>query len=176
MNDEQLIWESYILKESLDNPYKFKNTFETERITKEDEDGGQEYTEEVFKPVQIINFQTDEGIPYVWYARQSRYDDTTWEIAFGINKGQNIRGGTTLDIKLTSMGNAFRVFSTIIEIINRFIELDENYEIHRLILTSDQPNRTDLYVKRLLPRIDNFEVTDVRKLNGEDEITLERNR
>jgi hypothetical protein len=176
MNDEQMIWESYVLKESLDNPYKFKDTFKTEEVTEENEDDGEEYTKEVFSPVQMIHFQTDEGIPYIWYARQNRYDDTTWEIAFGINKGQTIRGGTELDTKLTNTGNAFRVFSTIIEIINRFVDLDENYEIQRLILTSDQPNRTNLYVNRLLPRIDNFEVTDVRKLHGEDEITLERNR
>lgn len=173
MNDEELIWESYILKESLDNPYKFNDTFKTENITDEDEDGN-EYTKDIFKPVQIIHFKTDEGIPYVWFARQSRYDDNTWEIAFGINKGENIRGGTDLDIKLTRTGNAFRVFSTIIEIINRFVYLDENYEIRRLILTSDQPNRTDLYVKRLLPRIDNFKVTDVQKMDGEDQIQLER--
>jgi hypothetical protein len=162
-----------VLTESLDYPYKFKDTFKTENITDEDEDG-EEYTKEVLKPVQIIHFKTDEGTPYIWYARQSRYDSNTWEIAFGINKGENLRGGLDLDIKLTKTGNAMRVFSTIIEIINRFVEFDENYEIHRLTLTSDQPNRTKLYTNRLLPKIDNFRVTDVRNVHGEDHITLER--
>jgi hypothetical protein len=184
MSDRELIWEVYTesfekslnlhsLKESLDHPYKFKNTFKTETITDSDDDG-EEYTKEVFSPVQIVHFTTDEGVPYVWYARQNRHDETTWEIAFGVNKGENIRGGFEMDIELVNTKNPFRVFSTVIQIINNFIEFDENLEIHRLTLTSDHTKRTNLYLNRLLPLIDKFKVSDVRRIHDEDSITLER--
>jgi hypothetical protein len=72
-----LPFKTYFLSESLDDPYRYKNTFSYETVEKEDDDGNI-YPEEVFSPVQMIRFTTDNGIPYMCYARQTRYDDTVW--------------------------------------------------------------------------------------------------
>ena len=167
---------SLIIRESLDNPYKFKCTFETELIDYEDSETGETYKKDVLKPVQIIEFKTDNNIPYVWYARQSRYDGRWWEITFGIKKGTNIRGGIDLDIGISKTGDAFRIFATVIDIINSFIEFDnENFEVQHLILTSKGNNRTNLYVNRLIPKIENVKVKDIRIIDdNETEIILDR--
>jgi hypothetical protein len=162
-------FKSYFINESFDNPYRYKNTFSTETIEKEDDDTGETYMDEVLTPVQIIRFKTDAGVPYLWYARQSRYDDSVWEIAFGVESGQDIRGETKLDIELTKGGDAFRVLATVIEIINQFIEFDDNNEIRLLTFTSKGANRTKLYKKRLVPMIQNFELDDLFKDMGEGE-------
>lgn len=164
-----LPFKTYFLSESFDNPYGYKNTFTTEAIEKEDDDTGETYMDEVLTPVQIIRFKTDAGVPYLWYARQSRYDDSVWEIAFGVESGQDIRGETKLDIELTKGGDAFRVLATVIEIINQFIEFDDNNEIRLLTFTSKGANRTKLYKKRLVPMIQNFELDDLFKDMGEGE-------
>jgi hypothetical protein len=164
-----LPFKTYFLSESFDNPYRYKNTFTTEAIEKEDDDTGETYMDEVLTPVQIIRFKTDAGVPYLWYARQSRYDDSVWEIAFGVESGQDIRGETKLDIELTKGGDAFRVLTTVIEIINQFIEFDDNNEIRLLTFTSKGANRTKLYKKRLVPMIQNFELDDLFKDMGEGE-------
>jgi hypothetical protein len=164
-----LPFKTYFLSESFDNPYRYKNTFTTEAIEKEDDDTGETYMDEVLTPVQIIRFKTDAGVPYLWYARQSRYDDSVWEIAFGVESGQDIRGETKLDIELTKGGDAFRVLATVIEIINQFIEFDDNNEIQLLTFTSKGANRTKLYKKRLVPMIQNFELDDLFKDMGEGE-------
>lgn len=164
-----LPFKTYFLSESFDNPYRYKNTFTTEAIEKEDDDTGETYMDEVLTPVQIIRFKTDAGVPYLWYARQSRYDDSVWEIAFGVESGQDIRGETKLDIELTKGGDAFRVLATVIEIINQFIEFDDNNEIRLLTFTSKGANRTKLYKKRLVPMIQNFELDDLFEDMGEGE-------
>jgi hypothetical protein len=160
-------FKSYFINESFDNPYRYKNTFTTETIEKEDDDTGETYMDEVLTPVQIIRFKTDAGVPYLWYARQSRYDDSVWEIAFGVETGKDIRGNSELDITVTKTGDAFRVFATAIEILNDFIELDENYEIRLITFTSKGDNRTRLYAKRFIPMINNFEL-DLMSVEGDE--------
>lgn len=160
-------FKTYFLSESLDDPYRYKNTFSYETVEKEDDDGNV-YPEEVFSPVQMIRFVTDNGVPYVWYARQSRYDDSVWEIAFGVDQGKDDRGSTKLDIGVTNTRDAFRVFATAIQILNDFIELDENYEIRLLTFTSKGANRTNLYEKRFIPKIEKFEL-DLKQSQGGDE-------
>jgi hypothetical protein len=54
-----LPFKTYFLSESFDNPYRYKNTFTTETIEKEDDDTGETYMDEVLTPVQIIRFKTD---------------------------------------------------------------------------------------------------------------------
>lgn len=164
-----------LLNEVFDNPYKFSLNFKTEEIDEEDDEGNV-YKKDVLSPVQIVLFKTSNGIPYLWYARQNRYDDKTWEVSFGIHKGQDERGKHSLNIELSNTGDMYRVFSTVIDITNRFIEFDsDTTEIQRLILSSKGDNRTKLYIKRILPRIENFELDSVRDV-GDDtsEITLNR--
>jgi hypothetical protein len=162
-------FKSYFLNESLDTPYWYKGSFSTETVEKEDDDTGETYTDEVLTPVQIVRFKTDAGIPYLWYARQSRYDDSVWEMAFGVETEKGIRGESKLDIELTNSGDAFRVFATVINIINQFIEFDENHEIRLLTFTSKGANRTKFYKKRLVPMIEDFELDELFKDMGEGE-------
>ena len=163
-----------ILFEGFSNPYKFKNSFQTEMVDEIDDESGQEYKKEILSPVQIIKFTTEKNISYVWYARRNRYDDTMWEIAFGVDNGTDEFGTTKLNINKTNTGDAFRVFSTVIEITNNFIEYDENYEVVKLSIRSESENRTNLYIKRLLPLIDNFKITDTTRHRDETTIILTR--
>lgn len=166
-----------LVSETMTDAYKYKHTFKTELISKEDEETGEEYQQEVFSPVQIVKFKTDAGIPYIWYAKQNRYDDTMWEIAFGVDKGVNARGANELDINVTNTGDAFKIFATVIDITNSFIQQDENYEIQRLLVKSKGKNRTNLYLKRILPRIEYFEVDHVYSAGGDEtEIILVKNQ
>lgn len=160
-------FKTYFINESLDNPYRYKSTFSYETIEKEDDDGNV-YQEKVFEPVQIIRFTTDNKIPYIWYARQSRFNDNAWEIAFGVESGVDARGSSKIDIEVTNTRDAFRVFATAIQILNDFIELDENYEVQILTFTSKGENRTNLYKKRFIPKIEKFEL-DFEKPSGKDE-------
>jgi hypothetical protein len=164
-----------IICESLDDPYGWKNTFSTEEIDYEDEESGETYKKDVMSPVQIIKFVTDSGRKYLWYAKQSRYDDTAWEVAFGVEGEKDHRGTTQLDIGITGRGEAFRIFATVLEISNSFIEWDEDGdEISTIIFTAKGENRAALYIKRLVPRIEKFEMTDSRDVHGETEITMHR--
>jgi len=165
-----------LLTEALDYPYKYSRSFRTEQIDYEDPETGETYKKDVLSPVQIVKFKTDEGIPYLWYAKQNRYDDTIWEIAFGVNKGMDDREHYQLDIGVTGTGNALRIFATVIDIINSFVEFNEdNYEIQRLMFTAKGNNRSALYVKRIVPRIEKFKVESVRDNGGgETEIMLTR--
>ena len=164
-----------IIFEILDNPYKYKHQFSTEIVDDEDEETGKTYKKEILCPVQIIHFLTEKGIPYLWYAKQSRYDNTTWEIAFGIEKSKDSRGTHHLDIGITKTGDVFRIFSTIIDITNSFIECDDNYnEILRLILTSEGDKRTQLYINKIIPRIEKFKLESKHTIGNETTITLIR--
>ncbi len=161
------------LFESLDGGYRWRNKFETEPIEMVDEETDEVYYEDTLTPVQMAHFQTDEGVKYLWYARQNRYDDATWDIAFGVEMGQSERGEYKLDIEKTGTGNAARVFATVIEITNAFIEYAEHSAL-RLTMTSVGDNRTRLYLKRLLPLIDNFEISDQVVSGNETIIHLTR--
>lgn len=157
-----------ILKEAIGyDYYKFSDSFSSETIEVEDEDTGETYSKDVLSPVQIIRFKTDNNIPYLWYARQSRYDETAWEIAFGVESSvKAFNGASQLNINKTGTGDAFKIFSTVVAITNTFIEFDENLEVHRLIMESEGHNRTQLYLKRILPKIEKFKVDSVSQ-NGE---------
>jgi len=155
----KLFKQIFQIHESLDNPYSWKNTFQTEEIVNDWDDSGDEYAKDVLQPVQIIRFKTDTGIPYIWYAKQNRYNDQYWEIAFGVVEKDNGNGSFTTNIEKTGSGNAFRVFATVIEITNSFIEFDDNYEVRNLTISSKGNNRTSLYKKHLIPRIENFEIS-----------------
>jgi hypothetical protein len=163
-----------LIGESLSSPYNYRSTFKDEDVEVEDEDTGETYMKNVLSPVQIIKFKTDSGIDYLWYAKQGFYDETAWSIAFGVETGIDAKGAHQLDIGVTGKGDAFRIFATIIDITNSFIGMDENNEILTLMFTAKGENRAKLYVKRLVPLIDNFEIEDVRDIHGETNITLKR--
>jgi hypothetical protein len=83
----------------------------------------------------------------------------------------------SLDSGVTGTGNAFRIFATVIDIINSFIEFDDDFgEIQRILFTAKGDNRTKLYINRIVPRIEKFEVEDIRNNLGETEILLIRNK
>lgn len=167
------------LNESLDDSYKVKWNFTYDQIEVDDEEGDS-YFKEVFTPTQIIKFKTDEGVEYLWYARQSYQNENFWTIAFGTYQGQDERGTHKLDINLTkNTKNPFRVFSTVIDIINRFIELDEDQTVLYMQFDSEGDKRTQLYINRLLPRIEHFKVDHIEphKLKSgdiESTVTLKR--
>jgi hypothetical protein len=165
----------FLIEESLDNPYRWKGNFETTSVTDDWDDDGEEYPKDIFNPVQIIHFQTDDGIPYIWYAKQNIHNDQYWEIAFGVVKNKKENGGYETDIEKTGTGNAFRVFATVIEITNAFIDYDENYEISHLTFSSKGHNRTSLYKKYLVPRIEHFEISHEGS-SGEDETEIHLQR
>lgn len=165
----------FLVVESLDNPFRWKGDFKTSDAIADWDDDGEEYSRDILNPVQIIHFQTDDGIPYIWYAKQNRYNDNYWEIAFGVVKKEKDDGGFETDITKTGTGNSFRVFATVIDITNYFIEFDENNEIHYLTFTSKGNNRTKLYKKYLVPRIDKFEIS-YEGSSGEDETEIHLQR
>ncbi len=162
------------IHESLDNPYPWRDQFKTSEVVDDWDDSGEEYSKDRLDPVQIIHFKTDDGIPYIWYAKQHRYSDVHWEIAFGVVKRQKDDGGYETDIEKTGTGNAFRIFATVIEITNHFVEMDEDYEIQYLTFSSKGQNRTSLYKKYLVPRIENFEISHEQQSGDESEIHLQR--
>jgi hypothetical protein len=164
-----------LINEALDSPYKCRHTFTTEEIDEEDEETGETYKKDVLTPVQMIKFKTAAGIDYMWYARQSRYDPTCWNIAFGVHEGIEPDGTNKLNIDITKTGDAFRIFATVIEITNSFVEFDsDNYEIVRMMMTAKEDNRANLYVKRFVPLIENFKLEHVERFHGETQITLVR--
>ena len=98
-----------------------------------------------------------------------------WTIAFGISTGIDVRGSNKLDINLSNKGDAFRVLSTVINITNDFIQFDDDYnEIQRLMFTSEGDKRTALYLKRVVPRIENFKVDNVSSSGSETTVILSR--
>lgn len=161
-----------LIGEVIDDPYRYSSTFSYETITKQDDDTGDEYEVDVFSPVQIIRFKTDDGVEYLWYAKQSHYNENFWTIAFGVYKGTGYKGAHEIDIELIGNSkNVFRVFATVLDITNRFIEIDENNEIHYLSLESTGNKRTEFYLKHLVPRIEKFELETVQN-NGMEESTI----
>lgn len=164
-----------LLREALDNPYKYSRNFTTHQEEVDDEDGENKYTRDVLDVTQIIKFKTDHGLPFIWYAKQSYYTPDAWNIAFGIDKGLNYKGAHELDINLTNKGDAFRILSTVIAITNSFIAFDVDYnEINMLIFTADSPKRLDLYLNRIVPKIEHFEIESVDRQADESTATLKR--
>lgn len=157
-----------ILSESLDSPYKWSDRFKFEYEQVEDEEGGGVYRKEVFSFTQIIRFKTEEGIEYMWYAQRSYHNENFWTVAFGVYKSTDDRGVHKLDIGLVGgIKNPMRVFSTVLAITNRFIELDEDNSIHYLQLESEGDKRSELYIKRIIPKIENFKIDHIdRQYSG----------
>ena len=161
--------------ESLTDSYRYSANFKTESIDYEDEDTGEVYKKDVLKPVQIVRFTGSDDTPYIWYAKQDYHDNTLWTIAFGVSTGINARGANNLDIELTNKGDAFKILSTVIDITNDFVDFDDNnYEIQRMMFTSEGDKRTALYLKRVVPRIRNFRVDSVNKMGTESTVMLVR--
>jgi len=157
--------------------YPFKHSFKTELEDEEDEETGETYKKDVLSNLQIIKFKSSNGIQYVWYAKNDVHDNSFWRIAFGVYEGGDgtkENGSLKLNIEKTGTGDAFRVLATVIEITNTFVEFDENNEIQRLHFESEGDNRTNLYLKRLVPRIDNFKVEHVSKSGTHSDVTLVR--
>jgi hypothetical protein len=166
----------FTIFESLDNPYPWKHTFKTSEVINDWDDSGDEYSKDVLDPVQIIHFKTEDGTPYIWYAKQNLYNDKYWEIAFGLVKNQKDNGGYETEIGVTGTGNAFRIFATVIEITNYFVEYDgDNYDVQALTFSSKGQNRTSLYKKYLVPRIEGFDISHEQNSGDETEIHLSRN-
>lgn len=152
-----------LLNESIDWPYKWRDAFKFETVEEEDEEGGV-YNKEVFRPTQIIRFKTEDGVEYMWYAHRDYHNDSFWTVAFGVYKSTDDRGVHKLDIELVGgIKNPMRVFATVLDIMNRFIELDEDNSIQYLQMESSGDKRSDLYLKRLLPRIEKMKVKHVER-------------
>lgn len=149
-----------LVYESLENTYDTVGEFE-ETTGEYDPDLG--YAPEELDPMQQIRFTTDKGVEYLWYAKQSRYTDTDWTIAFGVVGETKPNGNISLDITTNNKGDAMRVFATVIEITNEFVEFGEE-RIQSINFEAKEENRRNLYVKRLAPRLDGFKVDEV---NGE---------
>jgi hypothetical protein len=161
--------------ESLTDSYRYSAHFETGTIDHEDEDTGEVYKKDVLQPVQIVRFTGGDGTPYLWYARQDYHDNTLWTIAFGVVTGIDARGTNKLDIELTNKGDAFKILSTVIDITNDFVRFDgDNYEVQRLMFASEGNKRTALYLKRVVPRIEDFKVNDVNTMGTETTVFLSR--
>lgn len=170
--------EFYTLRERFDSSYPYRLNFQEEEIEVEDEETGEPYVKTVLQPVQIVKFKTEDGTPFIWYARQDRHSDTVWEIVFGVVKESDTSNDSfKLDINLTNKGDAFRIFSTIIDITNSFVEYDEDYQIEILKFSSQGDKRTEFYLKHLVPRIENFRISPelTGKIGDETFIYLIRN-
>lgn len=164
-----------LVKEALEDSYRWKGNFESSNEPQTDDETGEVYMKDVLDPVQIIKFSTQDGREYIWYAKQSRYDETHWEIAFGevkMHSGKNF----ILDITKSGKGDAFKILATVINITNAFIEFDENIEVRTMHFSSKESNRTKLYLNRLVPRIENFKLESVEEMHGETIVTLARYR
>lgn len=166
--------------ESFNSTLKIDGKFETATVP-DDSDGDSSFETEktVLKSVQIIPFQDSKGNEFVWYARQSRYSDNHWEVAFGKVKSFAPLTGYQLDVNPVRTEEYFKILSTVIEISNRFVQYDSDYtdnSVHTVSFTSKGDNRTNLYVKRMLPRIEGFELENISKDGNESTITLKRTR
>lgn len=166
--------DTFYLLEALDQPYPYKNTFKTIERTDDWDGDGEEYSKDVLDNLQVVHFKSDDGTPYIWYAKQNIHNDHFWDIAFGLDKGRSEEGGYKLDIELTNRNDSLRVLATILAITNSFIEWDEEYEVRYLHFTSKGEKRTKFYLNVLVPRIQKFEIDHVEH-GPEASITLIRN-
>ena len=145
-----------IINESLNSPYRYKKEW-VELDSEEYNDG--EYDDyypqpgEKMAPLQTAKFTTDDGTQYLWYARQNRYEPSWFEVAFGVIKGTGFKDETQLDITKTNTGDQYRVFATVINILDDFVGYFED-DVMTVSFTADKEdgqNRTGLY-KRLVDK------------------------
>lgn len=160
--------------ESLTDSYRYSAHFKTENVDHEDEDTGEVYKKDILQPVQIVRFTGSDDTPYIWYVKQNYHDNTLWTIAFGIVTDIDARGTHKLDINLSNKNDAFKVLSTVIDITNDFVDFDDNYEVQRMMFTSEGDKRTALYLKRVVPRIRSFRVDSVDRVGTESTVLLVR--
>ncbi len=166
-------------EESFDSSLKINGKFET--ATVQDSESYDNYIGEktVLKSVQIIPFEDSKGNEFVWYARQSRYSDNHWEVAFGKVKSFSPLTGYQLDVNPVRTDEYFKILSTVVEICNRFVQFDSDYtdnSVHTVSFTSKGDNRTNLYLKRLLPKIEDFQLSETSKEGDETTVILNRTR
>jgi len=165
--------------ESFNSTLKIRGKFETAKV--EDSESDDDYIGEktVLKSVQIIPFFDSEGNEYLWYARQSRYSDSHWEVAFGKVKSFAPLTGYQLDVNPVRTNEYFKILSTVVEICNRFVQFDSDYtnnSVHTVSFTSKGDNRTNLYLKRLLPKIEDFQLSETSKEGDETTVILNRTK
>lgn len=165
--------------ESFDSTLKISGKFQT--ATVEDTESNDNYIGEktVLKSVQIIPFFDSAGNEFIWYARQSRYSDNHWEVAFGKVKSFAPLTGYQLDVNPVRTSEYFKILSTVVEICNRFVQFDSDHtdnSVHTVSFTSKGDNRTNLYLKRLLPKIEDFQLSETSKEGDETTVILNRTK
>lgn len=124
-------------------------------------------------PVQVIRFQSDDGARYAWQARQNPEDPTSWDVSFGTFHGVAPGGEPVVSTSLTKRGKPFRILATVLDIIRYFAD-DAGEDVRELTLDSEGEKRTALYLSRLAPLLDDFEVADVRTRAGTSHIVVRR--
>lgn len=173
------LFEFQRITESFDDPYRYKSKWEEADLDPDDydEEDGIPLGERV-ADIQKAMFTTDDGIEYMWYAKQNRYEPSAFEVAFGVVKGIDAHNGKTqLDITKTNTGNQMRVFATAIAILNDFVEYFED-DVQYISFTADKEqgeSRSKLY-KRLIQAHtpDGFKLMDVREDSNECFFQLKR--
>lgn len=123
-----------ILRELLDNPYRYKVTY-------------QAYNEDNGSFIYHASFETDEGIPY-------RVEITDNEMLAGMSKQYAMVLFMIEDDSvpfsqrtgITDTGNAPRIFSTVIEIIKEFArDKMRDWDIDGFSFSAKEPSRRKLY-------------------------------
>lgn len=169
---------SEILMEAFDDPYPFNADWKEEELDDEDDP---RHGQDVPEGLQTVRFTTGDGITYLWYAKENKYDSYTWEIVFGVDNGvEDYRGNTKIDIKRNDLGNQMRVFATVLDITHEFVEYFED-SVHRLTFSAskgddgdDAPNRARLYKKIANNHVEGFHLTDMSDGGTEINFTMER--
>ena len=166
-------------EESFNSSLKIEGKFQTETVEDTESNSNSIGEKTVLKSVQIIPFRDSKGDEYVWYARQSRYSDRHWEVAFGKVKSFSPLTGYQLDINPVKTNEYFKILSTVVEICNRFVQFDSDHtdnSVHTVYFTSKGDNRTNLYLKRLLPKIEDFQLSETSKEGDETTVILNRTK
>lgn len=164
------------ITEVFDNPLAFNAQWDEEDVP---EDEIEDYDGQLTYPsrIQTVDFTSPDGIPYLWYAKQNKYDDTAWEIVFGAKTGKTFRGNDKIDIGKTGTGNQMRIFATVLDITDEFVEYFE-YEVRNLYFTADKDDgmsRQKLYKKILQHRMpDGFALGGAEDRGDEVHFTLNR--
>lgn len=164
------------ITEVFDNPLAFNATWDEEEVPEDELD---DYDGQTTYPsrVQTVDFTSPDGTPYMWYAKQNPHNETAWEIVFGAKKGVNGRGNEQLEIGKTGTGHQMRIFATVLDITDEFVEYFEG-EVMNLYFTADKDDgmsRQKLYSKILKHRMpDRFELADVNDSGDEVRFSLNR--
>ena len=173
---ESWINEATVITESFDDP--FDETEEDWDEMEDDDEYSPTYQQDIPSNIMKTRFKSDDGVQYMWYAKRNQYDDTTFEIVFGVEKdgSVDISGKSEIDINKTGSGNQMRVFATVLGLTNRFVETYDD-SVMRLTFTADTtegPSRAKLYKRLVDKHIEGFEVTTVDA--REDEVYFELTR